>query len=301
MPGPASVGLAVAGVNAPGRAEQLLDQHALLLVAANLLLVLVGLVCGGLLLLRLRRRPVDWSARVADLAWRPWQDRDVATIVLLILGGIPAAAYLVPPLTRLAARWDWNAGTVSLVGGSLAFQGVALVGLAVLVRRHRVSWADAFGLSLRRLPAGVAQGVVCLLAAVPLLIFYTLVYKVLLYTWGVDLDLQEQVRIIADSSSGGTRLYFVFLAAVLAPLVEELVFRGVLFPVLLQRMPLWAALTTVSALFAVMHFHVPSMAPLFVLSFAFCLAYLGTGTLWAPIVMHGLFNLSTVAVLYLLP
>lgn len=301
MPGPASVLLAAAGASPSGRAEQLLDQHALLLVAANLLLVLAGLVCGGLLLLRLRRRPVDWSARVADLAWRPWREMDVVTLVLLVLGGSAVAAYLLPPLIRLAARWDWESGTVSLVGGSLAFQGVALVGLAVLLRRQRVGWGDAFGLTMRRLPEGAGQGVVCLLAALPLLIFYTLVYKALLYAWGVDLDLQDQVRIIADSGSGATRLYFIFLAAVLAPLVEELVFRGVLFPVLLQRLPLWAALTTVSALFALMHFHVPSIAPLFVLSFAFCLAYLATGTLWAPIVMHGLFNLSTVAVLYLLP
>lgn len=301
MPGPASLLFAAVGATAPGRAEQLLDQHAVLLVAANLLLLVVGLACGALLLVRLRRRPIDWPARVADLAWRPWRVSDVAIVIGLVLGGSEAARVLLPLVIRYTARWNWDAGAVAMVGGSLAFQGVALLGLVVLVRRNRVGWADAFGLSLRRLPSGVGQGVFCLLASLPLLIFYTLLYKALLYTWGVDVGLQDQVRIIAGTSSGLVRLYFIFLAAVLAPLVEELVFRGLLFPVLLQRLPLWAALTVVSALFALMHFHVPSMAPLFVLSFAFCLAYLATGTLWVPIVMHGVFNLSTVAVLYLLP
>ena len=301
MPGPASLLFAAVGATAPGRAEQLLDQHAVLLVAANLLLLVLGLACGAWLLVRLRRRPIDWPARVADLAWRPWRLSDVATVIGLVLGGSAAASVLLPLAIRYTARWNWDAGAVAMVGGSIAFQGVALLGLVVLVRRNRVGWADAFGLSLRRLPAGVGQGVFCLLASLPLLIFYTLLYKALLYTWGVDVGLQDQVRIIAGTSSGLVRLYFIFLAAVLAPLVEELVFRGLLFPVLLQRLPLWAALTVVSTLFALMHFHVPSMAPLFVLSFAFCLAYLATGTLWVPIVMHGVFNLSTVAVLYLLP
>ena len=129
---------------------------------------------------------------------------------------------------------------------------------------------------------------------------YTLLYRLVLQSFGVEVNLQDQVELMGGTTSGAVRLYYLFLAGVLAPVVEELLFRGLLFPVLLQRLPLWLSLVVVSVLFAAIHVHLPSMAPLFVLSFAFCLAYLGTGSLWAPIVMHSLFNLSTLAVLYVL-
>ena len=293
--------LAVARGSSMGSAEQILDRHAVLLLLLNAGVLLLGLVSAGALLLRLRGRPVDWSQRIADLVWRPLRERDVVIMALVIASSLVAARVLLPPLLVGAVARGWDRDALAMIAGSIALQWVALLAVVCLFRRRRVSWSSAFGLNRRRLPAGVVRGALLLLASVPVIYFYTLLSRFALQAAGVPVDLQDEVETIAATHSWPIRLYFIFLAAVLAPLVEELIFRGMLFPVLLQRLPLWGAVVVVSFLFALMHEHAASFVSLFLLSGACCLSYLATGTLWAPVVMHGLFNLSSVAVLYLLP
>jgi membrane protease YdiL (CAAX protease family) len=86
-------------------------------------------------------------------------------------------------------------------------------------------------------------------------------------------------------------------AVVAAPLFEELFFRGFAYPVLKQRIGAAWALVTISAVFALIHFHLPSMAPLFALSIGLGIVYEMTGSLLAPIAMHALFNAANVAML----
>ena len=82
-----------------------------------------------------------------------------------------------------------------------------------------------------------------------------------------------------------------------APLFEELFFRGIAYPILKQRFGAAAALVTVSVVFALIHWHLPSMAPLFALSLGLGIAYEITGSLLTPITMHALFNAANVAML----
>lgn len=77
--------------------------------------------------------------------------------------------------------------------------------------------------------------------------------------------------------------------AVLTPIAEELVFRGVLFAGLRQRLPFIAAAILGAAPFTLLH--EPQAWPgVFVLSFGLALAYERTRTLWAPIVTHATVN-----------
>ena len=89
----------------------------------------------------------------------------------------------------------------------------------------------------------------------------------------------------------------VIFAIIVAPVCEELFFRGFAYPALKQRWGIWVALTTVSAAFAVIHLHLPSLGPLFALAIGLGLSYELTGSLLAPITMHALFNAANVAVL----
>ena len=88
-------------------------------------------------------------------------------------------------------------------------------------------------------------------------------------------------------------------AITVAPVFEEFVFRGFAYPVLKQRWGTWRALLVVSAVFAAIHFHLPSLGPLFALALGLGLVYELSGSLLAPITMHVLFNAANVAmVLY---
>jgi hypothetical protein len=84
---------------------------------------------------------------------------------------------------------------------------------------------------------------------------------------------------------------------VVAPVVEELLFRGVLLPAVNRLVGARPAIVIVSLLFALVHGHWPSMVPLFMLSTALCLAYIYRGSLMTSIVMHASFNALTIAVI----
>ncbi len=79
-----------------------------------------------------------------------------------------------------------------------------------------------------------------------------------------------------------------------APLGEELIFRGFFYRALRMRLGVWPALLITSLAFSALH---PSLGPYLVLSGAFCLAYEWTGSLWTSILLHGLWNLLSFGVL----
>jgi membrane protease YdiL (CAAX protease family) len=105
-----------------------------------------------------------------------------------------------------------------------------------------------------------------------------------------DLAPQDSVKMFLENSHLGTRVIMGVAAVVVAPLVEETVFRGFVYGVVKRFTdPIFAAIVS-SALFALAHFHLGSAVPLFVLALGFVGAYERTGSLLVPMLMHALFN-----------
>lgn len=82
----------------------------------------------------------------------------------------------------------------------------------------------------------------------------------------------------------------VLAIVILAPIAEELFFRGVIFNALLrERGTRWAYIGS-AALFAVIHLSIVALLPIFLLGLALAWVYHRTGNLLAPIVMHAVVN-----------
>jgi membrane protease YdiL (CAAX protease family) len=80
-------------------------------------------------------------------------------------------------------------------------------------------------------------------------------------------------------------------AVILAPVLEELLFRGLLLSGLSPFVGPWTAILLTGALFGLAHTSVwPDPIPLTVLGIALGLAMCRTGSLWTPIFFHGFFN-----------
>ncbi|NIJ77670.1 hypothetical protein FHT08_002753 [Xanthomonas campestris] len=104
-------------------------------------------------------------------------------------------------------------------------------------------------------------------------------------------------------------LALVVFAVAIAPAYEELLFRRVLFGRLLAAGRPWLGIALSSAIFALVH-EVPgvsgngpaAIAQLWLvygsMGAAFAWLYWRTGTLWAPIVAHGVNNATALAALY---
>lgn len=264
-------------------------------------LVLAGLVINIVLVVRWRRRPLPIRAAMARLLDRPWQGGDAALLVALLAVGFVTAI-------SLRGLWlDWTE-TLALAPASrlvllqsLFFHVLGLIVLVTLMRKRGLSWAGAFGIRFGDLPGDLLKGLVLLLAALPALLVLTLVFHFALHLLGYRPSLQEVAFVMAEEKQQWMRVYFVVLAVGLAPIFEEILFRGMLLPVLARRYGGWAAMLVTSFLFAVIHGHLPSFLTLFVLSSALSLAYVFSGSLVVPIAMHAIFNAITTAILLSLP
>ena len=81
----------------------------------------------------------------------------------------------------------------------------------------------------------------------------------------------------------------IVAVAVLTPIAEELLFRGVFFGGVRQRVPFIPAAVATTAIFTLVH--EPQAWPgVFVLGFGLALAYERTRSLWAPIAAHATVN-----------
>jgi membrane protease YdiL (CAAX protease family) len=101
---------------------------------------------------------------------------------------------------------------------------------------------------------------------------------------------EAAVTLVTSATSRVSAIYLDFFAVVLAPVAEEFIFRGVLFPFLKQLGYPKTAWIGVSLLFALVHATPSIFVPLFILALALTWLYEKTDTLLAPIFAHALFN-----------
>ena len=83
----------------------------------------------------------------------------------------------------------------------------------------------------------------------------------------------------------------LFSMIVMAPLVEELGYRGMIFTKLKKHIPVWAAVLISSVLFAIWHRNPGQIAATFFMGILFSLIYLRTGKLRYAMMLHSMSNL----------
>jgi membrane protease YdiL (CAAX protease family) len=93
-----------------------------------------------------------------------------------------------------------------------------------------------------------------------------------------------------QSLSAGPWPAALFTLAFVAPVTEEALFRGLLLRGFTRRWGRWPALVLSSALFALFHLNVWQAVPAFVAGLYLGGLFLATGSLWAPVVAHAVFN-----------
>ncbi|MEM0897790.1 MAG: type II CAAX endopeptidase family protein [Verrucomicrobiota bacterium] len=104
-------------------------------------------------------------------------------------------------------------------------------------------------------------------------------------------ELQESVRMLAESDSWLLKGTVVFAAVIAAPISEEIIFRGFLYPALKRYSDRFFAAVVTSLIFAVIHFNTASVLPLFALAMVMVISYELSGSLLVPIGIHAIFNL----------
>lgn len=114
---------------------------------------------------------------------------------------------------------------------------------------------------------------------------------------GQDVPAVQQEVQEAVQGSGTGPLLLAFAIAVLAPLGEEVLFRGVLYQALAKHLPGWPAIGLSGLAFGLTHIEPFVIVLTFPLGMGLAWMMRRTGTLVVPIVAHATFNLIGLAVI----
>jgi membrane protease YdiL (CAAX protease family) len=228
---------------------------------------------------------------------------------LVRFGAPPLMTYLMFASWFLLATMAGMAA-VFLLGKGFSQAGVILVGYLatalvgwVLVRRRGEPRGKSLGetvdldsrtLSWRALRLGVLGYV----AAIPLVFMLSFVSMTLL--GGGEEGLNPAIPALVAARGGSDRWILVGNVVILAPLFEEFFFRGFLFQQLKRFLGTANGIALSAAMFAAVHLSIESFLPLFGLGVILASVYHVTRSLWASIVTHALWNLGTVAGIFVL-
>jgi membrane protease YdiL (CAAX protease family) len=184
-----------------------------------------------------------------------------------------------------------------ILAGGLIYLVLAVFVVTFFRMRGLDVW-DLFGLKRVRWWPEVGIAVVGLLAVYPLVSLSSWIVR---SEMGDSVTGDSTVEFLKNTRDPATLLAAGVLVIIIAPCVEELLFRGLLYGVAKRYAGRLAAAVTTSVLFAAIHLNPASWVPLFFLSLAFTLGYERTGSLWTPILMHLLFNGAQFLILLLFP
>lgn len=184
--------------------------------------------------------------------------------------------------------------------GTISIQGAALVFALVFVREHGISLDEAFGFGHnpgRALMVGFV--VACFFLPVGRGLQWICVVLMEHLPWrGFKPEEQDAVQALRTAVSWPERAGLGIVTILLAPVGEEILFRGIIYPAIkfagFPRLALWGT----AILFALIHRNLPIFIPLVVLAICLAVLYEKTGNLLAPITTHAIFNAVNFFMLY---
>jgi membrane protease YdiL (CAAX protease family) len=226
------------------------------------------------------------------LSEKPWKIDAVARLFLGVITTLCMGMLLAGLLGHFTSDWPKARSDFWQITLSAFFLEIpALVWIGLFLRQQKVSWKEAFGLQMTNPAKAAARGLLAAALFLPV-------------AWGCQwlsinvmdlahLNPQNQAAVEElqdpDLTVAGKAVLGV-IVIVIAPLVEEALFRGILYPAIKQRgfprLALWGS----SALFATVHFNMATFLPLLIFALLLVYLYETFQNLLVPIVAHSFFN-----------
>jgi len=154
---------------------------------------------------------------------------------------------------------------------------------------------DTFGLNRGRVKTCLAFGLGGGVVIIPVAMFLMLLTSFVVNALADEApEGQKLVTVIAEQAQaeGGLEflIFFAFMAVVVAPIGEEILFRGILYPAIKQNGYPKVAVVGTAFLFGLFHLNLLSFVALTFVGFALIYIYEHTDNLLAPIIAHAFFN-----------
>lgn len=274
------------------------------LLLAYIGLLLVGSLISFIILLvrvsqpsRLERNPVP-----------PWtlSSLDFAVFVLAAFFWFLISGYLVLQVFWWAAGKDADPTAEVMVIGGFLLQAGLLYLFLFFRHRHRNPLEGPLSPRIQSLGQSLFLGFFYFLACLPVVYGVGAIWNGLLEFLRskgheIDLPLQDAVVLFKETDNPLTFFSLLLLAVVIAPIVEEAVFRAGIFRYFKGRSSLVVALFISGLCFGLIHGNLQSLPGLVTVGVCLGLAYELSGNLKVPIFFHAFFNLNSIIWILIIP
>ena len=282
-----------------------LSKKMFLKIIAIRLIPLLSVVFGSLLVLRtlwiiLASRKIEWKEFIP-------LDLDLLDMVLLISGGFVVLGEVISPLFSITL--------VELVASNLSieltqslkiFFGYLFMAIPPLLiiyyqiksfENKFIFKRDYFQFNLFPIKESFFQGFKGFLMIIPFVLLVSLIMNLLVDNQNGSNPLLE---IVLNSNNYVSFVLLFLTTTFLAPIFEEVIFRGVLLPILSREFGIILGITISAFIFALAHLSIGEMIPLFTLGIGLGITRLISGRLSSSVIMHSLWNGMTFLNLFLL-
>ena len=243
------------------------------------------------------------------IAWKEFKplDLDLLDMVLLISGGFVVLGEVFSPLfsITLVELISHNL-TIELIQSLKIFFGylfMAIPPLTILYYQIKsfdgkfIIKKDYFQFNYSPIKDAIIYGFKGWLMIIPFVLLVSLIMNILIDNKNGSNPLLE---IVLNNNNNFAFILLFLTTTFLAPLFEEIIFRGVLLPVLSRDFGKVLGVIISSFVFALAHLSIGEMPPLFILGIGLGITRLVSGRLLSSVIMHSLWNGLTFFNLFLL-
>jgi len=221
--------------------------------------------------------PAEKEAQAYSIPWSIGDTWIGVFLLVIISGGMVAAIYL-----GLKKEYFQNIGVLLL-------ELVYLLPVVLIFAWRRIHWKylgfGAFKLNVVGLGCGLLIGGYIII----------LLHNLLLTTIGVDTQGDQIFQIFNQLKSP---IWLFLVGAAVAPVVEEIFFRGFLFQGFRQKYGWMPAVFLSSAIFGAAHLDPVSLIPTFVLGCVLAYVYHRSNSVWPGILFHAAINSLSLCAVY---
>lgn len=161
-----------------------------------------------------------------------WSSRDVALLLLgIFLCIIFSSLLLCALMPVIAERFPDHNNLIIIVFNTFSFQGVAAVLILLFLHNQKTTWKKAFGFCRSSFVTHGLHGILWGLTAFPVSLVLLEALEFLLESIGLAPETQTVVKMLQDGGTHaiGQVIAIGVLSIIVAPFVEEILFRGILY------------------------------------------------------------------------
>ena len=275
-------------------------------ILAIRLIPLLTIIFGSILALK-----ILWTTiYLKKFGWKEIKslDLELVDMVLLIAGGFVVLGEVFSPLFSISLVELFSKNISNELSQSLKiffgylFMAIPPLGIVYYqiksLNGQFTFKKDYLQFNFLPIKYAIIQGIRGWLTIVPFVLLISLIMNSLIDNQNGSNPLLE---IVLNKNNNYLSFFLLFVTTtLLAPLFEEIIFRGILLPTLSRDFGVISGIIVSAFIFALAHLSLGEMPPLFVLGIGLGITRIASGSLFSSVIMHSLWNGLTFLNLFLL-